>query len=268
MSRLRPIAYTVYSTSNSDYQAWRCELLDVSFQRVGQTGQLVRLCSEDPYQPERPFDGSAVAQVLCLPNWADPEPDGARWMIANKPASMALWLESLPASQDDAPVLFLDPDMIFLAPVELDVRPGRVVGQRWVDADATGDPRWDAHASHVRDRITAATIPMYPFATTVGDMRRIVGRFEALSHDIRRANPDCWESDMYGLAIAMHEAGLEVMTQDDLGVCNNWREQREGPARIAHYASPMYDAFWQRSLGQAGVHRRHPAAALAAPGSP
>ena len=56
--------------------------------------------------------------MLCVPSWADNERTGDRWAIANKLASMELWLESHAGTRDDEAVLFLDPDMVFLEPVQ------------------------------------------------------------------------------------------------------------------------------------------------------
>ena len=131
--------------------------------------------------------------------------------------------------------------MVFLEPVELEISTGQVVGQRWVDRGIEKHLRWDRYGAHVRGRITADAIPMYPFCATIGDMRRIVRRFREISQTIRDENPDCWEADMYGLVIAMHEAGLRVETRDDLGVCNNW-EQRTGPLpKLIHYPARVLD---------------------------
>jgi hypothetical protein len=48
-------------------------------------------------------------------------------------------------------------------------------------------------------------------------------------------------ADMYGLVIAILEAGLEVHTRDDLGVCNNWERYRDRLPRIIHYTWPVFD---------------------------
>ena len=240
------ISYALYSTSNSEYQSWQCELLDATFRWVGQPGRLVRLCSEDPAQPTRLFDSSETAEVLCLPSWAENEATGDFWPIANKPASMKLWLESDSCARDADVILFLDPDMVFLEPVELDVSPGEVVGQRWVDERIETHFRWERYGAHVKQRITRDSIVMYPFCATVGDMRCIVDRFIEISQVIRDGSPDCWEADMYGLVIAMLEAGLDVRTRDDLGVCNNWAGHRDRLPKIIHYSSSMLDHAGKR----------------------
>lgn len=235
------ITRTVYSTSNSDYQSWQCELLEASFRAVGQPGRIVRLCSEDPQQPARHFDGSTIAEVLCMPSWMQDDETGDRWPIANKPWSMKLWLESGAVGDDDV-VLFVDPDMVFLSRVELDVVPGEVVGQRWVDAGIAQHPNWRTYGAHVLDRITPETLVMYPFAATAGDMRRIVDRFIEISQAVRNDDRECWMADMYGLVIAILEAGLEVRTRNDLGVCNNWEPHRDRLPAIIHYTWPVFDA--------------------------
>lgn len=236
------ITRTVYSTSNSDYQSWQCELLEATFRSVGQPGRIVRLCSEDSGHPSRPFDGSTIAEVVCMPCWMENEETGDRWGIANKPASMKLWLEADRSVRDEDVVLFVDPDMVFLSRVEADLAPGEILGQRWVDEGIEQHPKWEKYGAHVRDRITRDAIVMYPFCATAGDMRRIVDRFIEVSHAIRADDRECWIADMFGLVIAMLEAGLEIHTRDDLGVCNSWERHRDRLPQIIHYPWPVFDA--------------------------
>ncbi len=235
------IAHTVYSTSNSDYQAWQCELLDATFEGVGQPGRLVRLCSVDSQHWSRPFETEARAEVVRMPCWMVNERTGDRWGIANKPASMRRWLVRDALVRDDDVVLFLDPDMVFVDRVELDARPGTVVGQRWVDEGIEHHPLWDEYGAHVRDRIVRDAIVMYPFAATAGDMRKLVDRFLELCHVIRDDHRDCWGADMFALVIAMLEADLEVETRDHLGVCNNWLGYRDEVPKIIHFPVPVLD---------------------------
>jgi len=238
---LAQIAYTVYSTSNSNYQAWQTELLDATFERVGQPGRLIRLCSVDSQHWSRPFQTEARSEVVRMPCWMVDERTGDRWGIANKPASMRRWLQRSEDLRDDDVVLFLDPDMVFVDRVELDVTPGTVVGQRWVDHGIADHAYWREFGADVLDRIRPESIVMYPFAATAGDMRRIVGRFLSLSHHIRNTHRDCWAADMWALVIAMLEGGLEIRTQDHLGVCNNWLDQRDEVPKIIHYPVPVLD---------------------------
>ena len=72
-------------------------------------------------------------------------------------------------------------------------------------------------------------------------MRRVADRFIEISQTIRHENRDCWEADMFGLVIALHEAGLDVHPLDDLGVCNNWEGHRDRLQKIIHYPARMLD---------------------------
>ncbi len=58
--------YVIYSTSNSDYQSWQCRLLEHSFKKVNQPGKLIRLCSFNTHNSNRPFDTSDIAEIIQL----------------------------------------------------------------------------------------------------------------------------------------------------------------------------------------------------------
>ncbi len=231
---------TVYSTSNSPYQAWQSELLDASFARVGQPGRLVRLCSDDE-DPSRPFDDSRFAEVVRFPSFMrNPRTDDF-WGIANKINTMPLWLASDRSLAEDDVVLFLDPDMVFVERIDLVPDPGMVIGQRWIDPSVERHPHFERYGEAVAGRLRADTLIMYPFCARAGDMRRVAPRFRDLAQTIRDENPECWEADMYALVIALLEGGLRLVAEEALGVCNNWKTHRERVPPIIHYPARVVD---------------------------
>lgn len=231
------IKYVVYSTSNSFYQDWQCELLDYTYHKVKQPGRLIRLCSTDDNHPEKPFKNSKYAEVIQMGSWMTNEKTGDFWGIANKLNSTKQWLDTYPNLKDEEAVLFLDPDMVFIKPVRYNIKPSQVIGQRWLDVEIEKSPRFN-YAKKNRHLISKDFVVMYPFCITVGDMKRIMDRYISLSYEIREKE-ECWEADMYGLIIPMAEYNLDVKTEI-VGIFTRWKEYRDKLYSIIHYPHPIY----------------------------
>jgi hypothetical protein len=225
--------YVVYSTSNSDYQSWQCRLLEHSFKKVNQPGKLIRLCSFNTHNPNRVFDTSDIAEVIQLPDYR------TRWReftndldkdygIANKTESLKYWLSNYPGLKDTDNVLFIDPDMVFVKAVTETTIQGKVIAQSWVDEGTENGKPFQTYASHIKDRVTADTVFMYPYIATVGDLRKIVNNYVDLTYKMRLENyPHLWESEMYALIISTLEQGIEVKTYNNLGFCLTWAEREK-----------------------------------------
>lgn len=229
--------FVVYSTSNTAYQRWQCDLLEFSYANVRQPGRLICLCSEGENNDLSPRT-SDIAEVVQLPSYMKNPVTGDFWGIANKIMSLKAWIadESL-----DGSVLFLDPDMIFVSPVDISVSEGQVIGQRWVDPGVAGSPTIERFCAGNLDRITPETVFMYPYVMHTSDIRRMMARYEELAFGIRAAEKR-WESDMFALVIVAAEYGLDVITRDDIGVCNNWKRFNEAPSSIVHFPGPFIAA--------------------------
>ena len=150
--------YVVYSTSNSDYQSWQCKLLEYSFKKVNQPGKLIRLCSFNTHNPNRPFDTSDIAEVIQLPDYR------TRWReftndldkdygIANKTESLKYWLANYPGLKDTDNILFVDPDMVFVKAITETTTQGTIIAQRWVDEGTEDGKPFQTYASHIKDRL-------------------------------------------------------------------------------------------------------------------
>jgi len=223
--------YVVYSTSNSNYQSWQCRLLEHSFTRVNQPGKLIRLCSHNYHDPDRPFDTSEISEIIKLPDYR------TRWTkytsnvdldygIVNKIESLKYWLKHYKGIKDSDVVLFVDPDMIFAKAVTQTVQQGTILGQRWIDEGSHDGKPFRTYASHIKDRVTRDTVFMYPYIATVGDLKKIVDRYASLCYKMRLENfPDLWESEMYSLIISALEQNIEVKTIDNLGFCTTWADR-------------------------------------------
>ncbi len=227
--------YVVYSTSNTPYQAWQCELLNESYRRSGQTGKLICLCSEGENGSLPPMQ-SSIAEVVQLPSYMRNADSGDFWGIANKIESLRTWIadESIEGS-----ILFLDPDMVFIEPIDVDVVPGQVIAQRWIDGHVEHE-MFKLYGDRCRDALTDDSIFMYPYVMHSSDVRATIERYCELSYQIR-AEQKKWESDMYGLVLSAVEAGLDIQSRETLGVCNNWDVLNDKPASIVHYPNPFLD---------------------------
>ena len=110
------ISHVFYSTSNTPYQHWQCDLLEYTYNKVQQDGKLWCLCSENEHNSNDIINRkSRYCEIISCPNWMNV--DGKLWGIANKLESMKYWLDNNPNLSGT--VLFLDPDMCFVKPIDV-----------------------------------------------------------------------------------------------------------------------------------------------------
>jgi len=255
--------YVLYNISNSPYQQWQADLLDFSFREVGQHGVLVRLCSLDRGFPNLEVKPSAEGYTFVTPSFAEVG-NGAfqrvvlwskrllrlgasgryHFYCLNKALAMKAFLDSHPDLDQEAKLLWLDPDMVFTRPWEPPasmVRRGHVTGQYWWGYD----PAWcRMHAGCSNGGLSPAgdEAIMFPFCISVADMQAIVDSYGRFSGEIYSRTQN-WLSEMYALVMAMSVAGLESHTVAALGTCNNWPDglPNDSSAPISHYTQPMKD---------------------------
>lgn len=256
--------YIVYSISNSPYQQWQADLLDFSVRATDQPGVIVRLVSQEAGKPNEPIGQSAVGYTVATPAYSELNSTifrrlvlrAKRWMkwdihgrlhfyCLNKALAMNYFLESHPELDEEAIIVWLDPDMIFSHAWEPDssmVRPGHVLGQYWWGYDQSWCQRHGGGNSEAACPAPEAAI-MFPFCISVADMRRIVRAYGSVSETIYRSTRD-WKSEMYGLVIAMGVAGLHCRTLRAFGTCNNWPSAvvNDPGAPISHYTQAMLDS--------------------------
>lgn len=231
------ISHVFYSTSNTPYQHWQCELLEYSFNKVQQEGKLWCLCSENEH--DKNFTKkrqSKYSEMVECPDWM--KVNGKLWGIANKLESMKYWLDNY--KDLSGTVLFLDPDMCFVKSINEKVPKGKIIGQRWNDANMSNHPMFTKYCpQNLLDKLTDDTIFMYPFLINICDLKKIVDDFVKISYDIYH-NDQKWEADMYAIVIAALKAGITIETKE-LGCCNNWKNYRDNEYAIIHYPGRMFD---------------------------
>lgn len=254
--------YVVYSISNSPYQEWQARVLDFSAGVAGQPGTIVRICSQDSNHPRRPVPAFEHGYTFATPcfsslggrvvgpmvRWAKRRLGLAtvgrfHFPCLNKPFGMRAFLAAHDLD-DDARLLWLDPDMIFhrpwLPPLGSTKR-GNVCGQRWWGFD----DHWFRSALSETERraIPAAeSAIMFPFCMRVSDMWRMIDDFCELTLRIHRRTRD-WKSEMAALVVSMGRAGLTTHTVPSLAPCNNWPDglANDASAPMAHYTQTMFD---------------------------
>jgi hypothetical protein len=207
------LVYSVVRTDVNDYVNWQCELLEYTWKRAGQAGELVRLvaCREDTPLPRHRY-----ASVVRI----EPEQDRCHGYKALESLfSLEHWLQR---EQPHGTVLVIDPDVVFRSAVGGEARPGAPRAQHWVD--------YRPVSSHTQ----AATWPMLIHTS---DLRAILPRWIAFTSAIHAATGR-WESDMHGLVSAAGCSGLKF-SLEAIGAFVGWPDEMVGEAPIVHYCQDV-----------------------------
>ncbi len=199
-----------------------------------QKGKLVILLSEDKgHQGENPdFTFPEDVIVVRLPDWAEEwKVENNDWWggIPNKYKSTE-WLCNSNLFKDDDKLLFLDPDMVFKKPLDVDINDNQVIGQKFLGfSDLVG---WDRYES--KEGI------MYPFALKFSTLKKIKHHFTSFSEQIRRQIGK-WESDMWGLDYALKENNVDIKLIEDWGTCTEWNKfnTRNIIGELIHYPNEI-----------------------------
>ena len=229
--------YIIVSTSKSDYQEWQIRLLIWSIKKTGQKGKLIVLLSDDTNYVPKPnsFDfDEEIVEVVPLPNWAiewrDKHDDD--WGgIPNKYESFN-WVAKHYPFEDDDTLLFLDPDMIFVKPVNHEPKEHEIIGQKWIGyAHLKGWERF----SHYEKSF------MYPFTLKYSTLKLISKDFKEFCFQVRK-QVGKWESDMWGLDYAAKNNNVNIQYLDDFGFCTAWRPNNDKElSPVIHFPNSVDD---------------------------
>ena len=206
--------YLIVSTSKCKYQEWQIRLMNWSRKKVDQTGKFIVLLSEDKAHEneETNFDFGSDVEVIHLPDWAGKwKEENDDWWggIPNKFESFN-WLADYYPFNDNDILLFLDPDMIFLEPVDFRPRKNEIIGQKWV-----GYRQLDSWPNQEKAF-------MYPFVLRYATLNKIKKEFREYCITIREQE-NVWESDMWALDFAAKDNDVKITYLDRFGVCTNWK---------------------------------------------
>jgi len=214
--------FIIVPTSNSNYQSWQCKLLNWSRKKVNQKGKLIFLICAEETVKNKPFDvyDDPDVATVHLPDysveWENSEALSKRgekhWWgaIPNKYKSIE-WFCKNAEIDDESRLLFLDPDMIFLEPVNFYPKNNEIIAQRFIHYHAMEPWTNDIDGMGV----------MYPFCINFGTMKKIVEDYKNGSEEIKRSSKR-WESEMWGLDYAVKKNNLEITYLNYFGMCTTW----------------------------------------------
>lgn len=222
--------YIIVSTSKCAYQDWQLHLLNWSRKKVKQQGKLILLMSEDKKHDSDKvnLDFGKDVEVVELPDWAEEwhlKHDDWWGGIPNKYESFN-WVAANYPFQDDDVLLFLDPNMIFIEPINYQPKANEIIGQRWKGYG--GLPSWEQFGNS-RDAF------MYPFILRYSTLKTISEDFKNFCFDIRKQIGK-WESDMWALDYAAKNNGVAIHYIDDFGFCTAWQKNGDQSlSKIIHF---------------------------------
>jgi hypothetical protein len=226
--------YIVVGTSRCEYQAWQIKLLYWSLKKVNQKGKLVVLLSEDyGHKNENPdFSFLLDAIVIDQPDYAHLwQKENNDWWggIPNKYKSVE-WLCKNNFFNNEDKLLFLDPDMVFKTPIDIDIANNQVIGQNFI------------HFNHLADwkRYDSDEGIMYPFALKFSTLKKISKDYTKFCEQIRKQTGK-WESEMWGLDYALKENNISIKLIKDWGTCTEWNRNndRDIIGNLIHYPNEI-----------------------------
>ncbi|MEM7561562.1 MAG: GlcNAc-transferase family protein [Pseudomonadota bacterium] len=239
--------YTVVSTDSNPAINWQCELLEYSWSKSRQPGELIRLVARGP-EGRLPTHRHARVVETAFTN-IDPE-TGDNYPPYNRLYSMQEWLET---ENPIGTVLFVDPDMIFRAAVGKEVEPGKPSGQHWHDFGFSDRKR------KVTEQISQTSIdcvqPLtWPALIHTSDLKALMPRWIELTRQYRQITGG-WEDDMFAFTVAAAELGL-VFDFRNLSAWTHWPEARVGGAPIIHFCQPISNSegevLWSKNRYERG----------------
>ena len=204
--------YTVFCTASGAAMDWQSELLEYSWGRVGQAGELLRLVAAMPGQaaPTR-----RLARVFETHGWSPHPYTGDTYFAYNKAAAVLEWLFE---ERIEGTVLLLDAKQIFRSAVSIEVERGQARAHPW-PGRPRGDgpfglgPAFEFLVPFCVDRtleLGAVTLPALIHST---DLRRIAARWLELMSIIRaetagQVRLELTHADTIAYLIAAAEAGI------------------------------------------------------------
>jgi hypothetical protein len=217
------VIYSVTCTDANDYIDWQCELLEYSWERAGQPGELIRLvtCPEGAALPDHKH-----TRVVHIGTSLDRT---GGYLAFERLFALQDWLR---LERPEGSVLILDPDCVFRRSVTEEVEPGSPRAQHWIDFPGE-------HTAQ------AAT---WPALIHTHDLETLLPRWIESTGAIRAATGR-WESDMFGLVTAAANSGLRF-TLDTIAAFVKWPDEVVGKAPIVHYCQDVLamdgDVLWSK----------------------
>lgn len=231
--------YTVFCTSTSEEMQWQSELLEYSWGRARQPGELVRLVSSSH---EDPAPAHRLARVVKTLSWSPHPYTGDLYPPYHKAAALLEWLFT---ERIEGTILLLEPNSVFRSPVTTEIGRGQAKATVWSDLPRGDGPfglgsGFDFLEKFCVDRTIELPSFTLPVMIHSSDLRKIVARWLELMSIIRaetagKANGPLLNADDIAYVIAAAEAGIQHTAADlSVGI-----EAQQSIAPIIEYLRPI-----------------------------
>ena len=228
--------YIVVSTSHCNYQDWQIKLLYWSLKRVRQEGKLVILLSDDNGHQGQYLDYDWEDVItITQPDYAQEyQTANDDWWggIPNKYKSIE-WLVDNNYFNDEDTLLFVDPDMVFIKPIDINCGINEFKAQKWIDYN--GCDYFNTQGQDYGNGI------MYPFITSFSVLKTITPNYVNYCQKLRKETGH-WISEMWALDQAVKEKDIELNLIKELGTCLAWNTTEPNYyGDILHYPNAVED---------------------------
>jgi hypothetical protein len=221
--------HAVACTDMNPYGDWQFRFQEHTWRRASQPGELVRLVAMTESDAPPAHNEARVVTTRSMSDRRAPD---------YYPGLERLWSlqEWLATEHPRGSVLILDADMVFRASVLTTTEPGTIVAQEWY---RFGPPKALGQLdTPIRNADPSKLPPLtWPMIVDAADLASFLPRWLKLTVELRRFTGG-WESDMFGLVVAVAESGLRVRFET-LGAWMNWPEDFVAGAPILHYCQPV-----------------------------
>jgi len=205
--------FTVFSTTANEAMLWQSELLEYSWGRVKQPGELVRLVAIGPHQP---LPRHRFARVSGTLPWSPHPYTGDVYPPYNKAASLLEWLF---VERIEGTILLVEPDCVFRAPVAQEVEPGAARATAWPSLPRAAEgpfglgPRFAFLERFCVNRALEPPCVTWPVLIHSSDLRKLAARWLELMSILRAetahgADGRLDDADQIAYAIAAAEADI------------------------------------------------------------
>ena len=232
--------FTVFSTTATATMQWQSELLEYSWGRVKQPGELVRLVGIRPHDA---LPRHRLARVIGTLSWSPHPYTSDVYPPYNKAASLLEWLFT---EQIEGTILLVEPNSVFRAAVAKEVEPGDARATAWPGLPRKGEGPFGLGPSFAfLDRFCVNRTLAPPGVTSPvlihsSDLRKLAARWLELMSIVRAETAQSRDgslddADEIAYAVAAAEAEIPHAV-DDLGVDT---AARDGKAPLLDYGRPI-----------------------------
>lgn len=225
--------YTVVCTDINDYVNWQCELLEYSWSRINQPGELIRLvaCDDAAELPEHRH----ASVYRTRPSNVHPI-SGDVYVCYNRLFSLQQWLER---EDVQGTILIVDSDVVFRSPIKTIAASGEPIAQPWVDYGVSSEFRLAIENASADVNVDALQQVTWPALIDAQDLRSLLPRWIEATVSIREQIKR-QESDMFGFLAAAQELRLEFKPETTTAFMP-WPDHTVADAPIIHYCQEVKD---------------------------